>query len=124
MDDGSLRFNIKYFYTTASMCTASLAAVDACLSQSYNNIIFKYEVSGSSDYFPSASRYSHMSSTRMSEFYSLKRVPMFILEEDGSQYMDGLEFVRHCGRDDDGTIKPITQDTVNKWFNTYSSSLG
>ena len=67
------RITMKYFYTTGSNCTSSLAAVNACLSQSTNNIIHKYLISSSvsdPDFYPSSSRHPDFNSTRMSEAYT------------------------------------------------------
>ena len=69
------RITMKYFYTTGSNCTSSLAAVNACISQSKNNIIYKYLISSSAsdpDFYPSASRHEDFNSTRMSEAYTIK----------------------------------------------------
>ena len=111
------RFTIKYFYTTGSECTSSLSAVNACLSQSNNNVIYKYEISGSTDTYPSA---SNQSSTRMSEAYQIKYIPTFVLEQYGNVGQLGMEFSRV--REDTGYR--VTQNEINGWFNYYSSSGG
>ena len=41
------RINMKYFYTTGSICTSSLSVVNSCISQSTNNTITKYQISSS-----------------------------------------------------------------------------
>ena len=114
------RFTIKYFYTTGSECTSSLSAVNACLSQSNNNVIYKYEISGSTDTYPSASNHSDMASTRMSEAYQIKYIPTFVLEQYGNVGQLGMEFNRV--REDVGY--KVTQNDINGWFNYYSSSGG
>jgi len=111
------RFSIKYFYTTGSECTASLSAVNACLSQSYNTTIYKYEISSSTDVHPS--------SKRMSEKLQIKYIPTFVLEmypypDTGSRARLGMEFsrIREYGG------YRVTQNEINGWFNHYSSSGG
>ena len=114
------RFTVKYFYTTGSNCTSSLAAVNACLSQSSNNIIYKYEVSSSEDLIASASDYIDLSSDRMSEAYGITFTPIFALEQFGTQTVPGMEFNRIR---EDAKLS-VSQDTINGWFNIHSSSLG
>ena len=116
------RLTMKYFYTTGSNCTSSLAAVDACLSQSKNNIIYKYLISSSVDFYASASKCNEMSSSRMSEFYKIKNedVPKLVVDVYGSAHDDGMEVTRWQERPE----LMINQDNINAVFNEYSSSGG
>lgn len=116
------RLTMKYFYTTGSNCTSSLAAVDACLSQSKNNIIYKYLISSSGDFYASASKCNEMSSSRMSEFYRIKNedVPKLVVLVYGSAYDDGMEVTRWQERPE----LMINQNNINAVFNQFSSSGG
>ena len=116
------RITMKYFYTTGSNCTSSLAAVNACLSQSTNNIIHKYLISSSADFYPSSSNHEDFNSTRMSEAYVVKNenVPVLIVDHYGDIGTIGMEVTRW-------PEKPKylhTQDNINAMFNHYSSSGG
>ena len=116
------RTTMKYFYTTGSNCTSSLSAVDACMSQSNNNIIYKYMISSSGDFFPSSSQFSHLNSTRMSERCAVKNedVPMIIVYHYGNIGEPGLEITRWQEK----PKRLQTQDNINAVFNHYSSSGG
>ena len=116
------RLTMKYFYTTGSNCTSSLAAVDACLSQSKNNIIYKYLISSSGDFYPSSSRHSHLNSTRMSEAYGVKNehVPLLVIDQYGAPGIIGMEVSRWQERSE----LMISQNNINAVFNHYSSSGG
>ena len=114
------RITMKYFYTTGSNCTSSLAAVNACISQSKNNIIYKYLISSSGDFYPSSSRHSFMNSTRMSEVYGVKNeyVPKLVIDQHGDVGTIGMEVTRWTERSE----LMISQDNINATFNHYSSS--
>jgi len=114
------RITMKYFYTTGSNCTSSLSAVDACQSQSTNNIIYKYLVSSSGDFFPSSSRHSFMNSTRMSEVCTVKNenVPTIVVYHYGDVGEPGMEVTRWI----ENPKYLQTQDNINALFNHYSSS--
>ena len=118
------RYNMKYFYTTGSNCTSSLAAVNACISQSINNCITKFQISSSAidpDFYPSAS-YHNVSSDRMSEILGVKteHTPMIVFEFYGS----GTELGMEQSRVQENNKFKITQDWINKTFNAFSSSIG
>ena len=119
------RYNMKYFYITGSSCTSSLAAVNACISQSTNNCITKFQISSSvidPDFFPSSSKHSDLNSTRMSEAYSVltEHTPMLVLEKWGEGYNLGMERTRMRENE---KLK-ITQERINTVFNQFSSSGG
>jgi hypothetical protein len=119
------RITMKYFYTTGSNCTSSLAAVDACISQSKNNIIHKYLISSSAsdpDFYPSASRHEDFNSTRMSEAYGVKNenVPILVVDHYGEAGIIGMEVTRWPEK----SKYLHTQDNINALFNHYSSSTG
>ena len=119
------RINIKYFYTTGSICTSSLSVVNSCISQSTNNTITKYQISSSGvdrDFYVSSSLYADMTSTRMSEIVRVKEkyVPIMTVEYFGSQGELGMEITRLAETD---KIK-WDVDYINSIFNEYSSSGG
>ena len=119
------RINMKYFYTTGSICTSSLSVVNSCISQSTNNTITKYQISSSgvdSDFYVSSSLYADMTSTRMSEIVRVKEkyVPIMTVEYFGSQGELGMEITRLAETD---KIK-WDVDYINSIFNEYSSSGG
>ena len=116
------RLTMKYFYTTGSNCTSSLSAVDACMSQSNNNIIYKYLISSSGDFYPSSSEFSSLSSTRMSERCGVKNedVPTIIVYHYGNIGEPGMEITRW--KENPKHLQ--TQDKINAVFNQYSSSGG
>ena len=116
------RITMKYFYTTGSNCTSSLAAVDACISQSTNNIIHKYLISSSADFYPSSSLHEDLSSTRMSEASSIKteNVPILVVDNYGDVGTLGMEMTRWI----ENPKRLQTQDNINALFNHYSSSAG
>ena len=117
------RINMKYFYTTGSICTSSLSVVNSCISQSTNNTITKYQISSSGvdrDFFVSSSLYTNMTSTRMSEAVRVKEkdVPIMTVEYFGSQGELGMEITRLAETD---KIK-WDVDYINSIFNEHSSS--
>ncbi len=117
------RINMKYFYTTGSICTSSLAVVNSCISQSTNNTITKYQISSSGvdrDFYVSSSLYTDMTSTRMSEAVRVKEkdVPIITVEYFGSQGELGMEITRLAETD---KIK-WDVDYINSIFNEHSSS--
>ena len=117
------RINMKYFYTTGSICTSSLSVVNSCISQSTNNTITKYQISSSGvdrDFFVSSSLYTDMTSTRMSEAVRVKEkdVPIMTVEYFGSQGELGMEITRLAETD---KIK-WDVDYINSIFNEHSSS--
>ena len=117
------RINMKYFYTTGSICTSSLSVVNSCISQSTNNTITKYQISSSGvdrDFFVSSSLYTDMTSTRMSEAVRVKEkdVPIITVEYFGSQGELGMEITRLAETD---KIK-WDVDYINSIFNEHSSS--
>jgi len=117
------RINMKYFYTTGSICTSSLSVVNSCISQSTNNTITKYQISSSGvdrDFFVSSSLYADMTSTRMSEAVRVKEkdVPIITVEYFGSQGELGMEITRLAETD---KIK-WDVDYINSIFNEHSSS--
>ena len=117
------RVNMKYFYTTGSICTSSLSVVNSCISQSTNNTITKYQISSSGvdrDFFVSSSLYTDMTSTRMSEAVRVKEkdVPIMTVEYFGSQGELGMEITRLAETD---KIK-WDVDYINSIFNEHSSS--
>ena len=116
------RITMKYFYTTGSNCTSSLAAVNACISQSNNNIIHKYLISSSADFYPSASRHPDFNSTRMSEASTIKteNVPILVVDNYGDVGTLGMEVTRWI----ENSKYLHTQDNINALFNHYSSSDG
>ena len=119
------RINMKYFYTTGSICTSSLSVVNSCISQSTNNTITKYQISSSGvdrDFYVSSSLYAYMTSTRMSEIVRVKEkyVPIMTVEYFGSQGELGMEITRLAETD---KIK-WDVDYINSIFNEYSSSGG
>ena len=119
------RINMKYFYTTGSICTSSLSVVNSCISQSTNNTITKYQISPSGvdrDFYVSSSLYADMTSTRMSEIVRVKEkyVPIMTVEYFGSQGELGMEITRLAETD---KIK-WDVDYINSIFNEYSSSGG
>ena len=119
------RYNMKYFYITGSSCTSSLAAVNACISQSTNNCITKFQISSSvidPDFFPSSSKHSDLNSTRMSEAYGVKNehVPMLVIDQYGAPEIIGMEVSRWQERSE----LMISQNNINAVFNHYSSSGG
>ena len=119
------RINMKYFYTTGSICTSSLSVVNSCISQSTNNTITKYQISSSGvdrDFYVSSSLYADMTSTRMSEMVRVKEkyVPIMTVEYFGSQGELGMEITRLAETD---KIK-WDVDYINSIFNEYSSSGG
>ena len=119
------RINMKYFYTTGSICTSSLSVVNSCISQSTNNTITKYQISSSGvdrDFYVSSSLYADMTSTRMSEIVRVKEkyVPIMTVEYFGSQGELGMEITRLADTD---KIK-WDVDYINSIFNEYSSSGG
>tara|TARA_Y100001963_G_C6771123_1_gene444895 strand:- start:732 stop:1103 length:372 start_codon:yes stop_codon:yes gene_type:complete len=119
------RINMKYFYTTGSICTSSLSVVNSCISQSTNNTITKYQISSSGvdrDFYVSSSLYADMTSTRMSEIVRVKEkyVPIMTVEYFGSQGELGMEITRLAETD---KIK-WDVDYINSIFNEYSSSGG
>ena len=119
------RINMKYFYTTGSICTSSLSVVNSCISQSTNNTITKYQISSSGvdrDFYVSSSLYADMTSTRMSEIVRVKEkyVPIMTVEYFGSQGELGMEITRLAETD---KIK-WDVDYINSIFNEYYSSGG
>ena len=115
------RINMKYFYTTGSICTSSLSVVNSCISQSTNNTITKYQISSSGvdrDFYVSSSLYADMTSTRMSEIVRVKEkyVPIMTVEYFGSQGELGMEITRLAETD---KIK-WDVDYINSIFNEYS----
>ena len=119
------RINMKYFYTTGSICSSSLSVVNSCISQSTNNTITKYQISSSGvdrDFYVSSSLYADMTSTRMSEIVRVKEkyVPIMTVEYFGSQGELGMEITRLAETD---KIK-WDVDYINSIFNEYSSSGG
>tara|TARA_B100000287_G_scaffold181220_1_gene171336 strand:+ start:650 stop:1021 length:372 start_codon:yes stop_codon:yes gene_type:complete len=117
------RINMKYFYTTGSICTSSLAVVNSCISQSTNNTITKYQISSSGvdrDFYVSSSLYTDMTSTRMSEAVRVKEkdVPIITVEYFGSQGELGMEITRLAETD---KLK-WDVDYINSIFNEHSSS--
>ena len=115
--------NMKYFYTTGSICTSSLAVVNSCISQSTNNTITKYQISSSGvdrDFYVSSSLYTDMTSTRMSEAVRVKEkdVPIITVEYFGSQGELGMEITRLAETD---KLK-WDVDYINSIFNEHSSS--
>ena len=119
------RINMKYFFTTGSICTSSLSVVNSCISQSTNNTITKYQISSSGvdrDFYVSSSLYADMTSTRMSEIVRVKEkyVPIMTVEYFGSQGELGMEITRLAEPE---KIK-WDVDYINSIFNEYSSSGG
>ena len=117
------RINMKYFYTTGSICTSSLSVVNSCISQSTNNTITKYQISSSGvdrDFYVSSSLYTDMTSTRMSEAVRVKEkdVPIITVEYFGSHGELGMEITRLAETD---KIK-WDVDYINSIFNEHSSS--
>ena len=101
----------KFFYTTGSECTSSLAAVNACLSQSFDvshpynlSKVFKYEVSSSADFYEN-------DGIRMSEAYVVKELPTIIFEYYGTSGSLGMEENRWAG---EHPKSKMTQENLNK----------
>ena len=108
----------KFFYTTGSECTSSLAAVNACLSQSFDisnpynlSKVFKYEVSSSGDYYEKHANKFYMNSSRMSEAYDVTKLPTIVFEYYGTSGSLGMEENRWAG--ETSKLK-MTQDALNK----------
>ena len=109
----------KFFYNTGSKCTSSLAAVNACLSQSYDannpynlSQCYKYEVSGSNDLGKHVTK-------RMSELCGVKTVPTIIFGYYYTSGSVGMEEVRICG---ETSKQKFTQTNINAWCAYISSS--